>query len=76
MTHVKVDAGISARAEVLERLGFAGVDALHLACAEAGADVFLTVDDKILRRAPKRGAGNPLVVLNPVDFVRGEGFSE
>jgi predicted nucleic acid-binding protein len=75
-THVKVDAGINERAEALERMGFTGIDALHLACAEAGADVFLTVDSGILKRAPKRGAGNPLIVLNPVDYVQGEDFSE
>jgi len=46
-THVRVDAGISRRAEALERLGVTGFDALHLACAEAGADVFLTVDETV-----------------------------
>ena len=38
----------------LESLGFKEQDALHLACAESGeADVFLTTDDKLLKRAQR-----------------------
>ncbi len=41
-----------ARGRELEKLGFKQLDALHLACAERGnADVFLTTDDRLLRRA-------------------------
>jgi predicted nucleic acid-binding protein len=40
------------RAEFLQRLGFDPFDALHLACAEQGqAEVFLTTDDNLIRRA-------------------------
>jgi predicted nucleic acid-binding protein len=50
----------AARAKSLEQLVFGEFDALHLACAErATADVFLTTDDSLLRRArvdnPYRG---------------------
>jgi len=39
------------RAQQLEDWGFSAYDALHLACAESGkADVFLTTDDKLLRK--------------------------
>lgn len=38
------------RAHELQKLGFVGFDAVHLACAEIGkADVFLTTDDRLLR---------------------------
>jgi len=40
------------RAAFLQKLGFDPFDALHLACAEQGqADVFLTTDDDLIRRA-------------------------
>jgi predicted nucleic acid-binding protein len=40
------------RAAFLQKLGFGAFDALHLASAEQGqADVFLTTDDNLLRRA-------------------------
>ena len=42
-----------------------GVDALHLACAEAiGADFFITCDDKLMRRY-----SGGLNVKNPVEFA-------
>ena len=43
-----------ARSEVLETLGFKYYDALHIACAESGeADILLTTDDRMLRRAER-----------------------
>ena len=43
--YVRCDAKVAARALELERLGFTGIDALHIACAEAGgATVLLTTD--------------------------------
>ena len=40
------------RGAQLEALGFKKLDALHIACAESGeVDIFLTTDDKLLRRA-------------------------
>jgi predicted nucleic acid-binding protein len=42
------------RAEKLMELSFKFHDALHLAFAEVGdADVFLTTDDRLLRKAKK-----------------------
>jgi len=55
------------RAQELERLGFKALDALHVACAEAGgADVLLTVDDRMLAKA--QGLKNKLRVRveNPI----------
>jgi len=49
---VEVDRKITQRAKALEALGFKGVDALHLACAEAeGVDYFCSCDDKLFKRA-------------------------
>jgi predicted nucleic acid-binding protein len=58
------------RARELESLGFGSYDALHLACAEdIGADVFITTDDRLLRRA-RRGIGNLSVrAMNPLEFL-------
>lgn len=44
----------------------------HLACAETAADTFLTVDDKVIKRATDRAGELDLKVLNPIDFVRTE----
>ena len=59
-----------ARAEALEVLGFGGYDALHLACAEAGnSDVFLTTDDKLLKRARRYADQLTPSVANPVAWL-------
>jgi predicted nucleic acid-binding protein len=57
----------AARAKRIEEVGFSPFDALHLASAElGGADVFLTTDDDLLRRA-RRSVGLLRVrVENPV----------
>ncbi len=59
------------RAGAVESKGFSGQDALHLACAEqAEADVFLTTDDRLLRRAVRRRRDLSVRVANPVDWIR------
>ncbi len=55
---------IRARARVLESGGLKPLDALHVACAETAAGLFLTCDDRLV----KRYAGK-IAVLNPLDFV-------
>ena len=46
-------------------------DAVHLACASyIGADVFLTCDDRLIRRAKRLKLET--VVMNPVDYIRQE----
>ena len=48
---------LQARTEELMSNGFHGFDALHLACAEAaGADVFVTCDDRLLATAKRCAA--------------------
>jgi predicted nucleic acid-binding protein len=59
------------RAQQLEALGFRSFDALHLACAESGgADVFLTTDDKLLRRATRLPGQLNVQVENPLTWLK------
>ena len=54
--HMRVPASdaVADRARALERLGLRGLDALHVACAEAGAaDLLVTTDDRMIRRAAR-----------------------
>ena len=51
---VKVDDRIHLRAKKLQRMRFKALDALHIACAEAGkADVMLTTDEDLIKRASR-----------------------
>lgn len=71
---VKIDKTISSRAKELEEQGIQAFDALHLACAEDGADVFLTVDDNLLKQA--LGIEDLKVsVNNPVVWLMKEGIA-
>ena len=57
------------RAAFLRKLGFGAFDALHLASAEQGqADVFLTTDDGLLRRAARYSDELRIRVQNPVSW--------
>jgi hypothetical protein len=59
-----------ARAKWLVRLGFSGMDALHLASAESKAvDIFLTTDDKLLKRAVKLAGQLQITVENPLSWI-------
>lgn len=59
------------RAAFLQTLGFGTFDALHLASAEQGqADVFLTTDDALLRRAGRYRNELRMRVQNPVSWYR------
>lgn len=68
---VQVNSVIAARAKEFERFGVQSFDALHLACAENNADIFLTVDDKFIKKAAginsaKIRVCSPLVWLSEV----------
>jgi hypothetical protein len=48
----QASGAVAARARALERVGFRGLDALHIASAEGGgADLLITTDDRMIRRA-------------------------
>jgi predicted nucleic acid-binding protein len=66
LTDILLDA-----AEALRMLGFDLADAVHLAAARsAGVDVFLTVDDRLLRRTARRQSAVGIRVINPVVFLQ------
>jgi len=67
---VRLDDGIVARARKLQGTGLSEFDALHIACAEsAQVDIFLTTDDRLLRRANRLKRELAVRVLNPVSFL-------
>jgi predicted nucleic acid-binding protein len=66
---VELDAGAEARAVELTELGFSSVDALHLAAAEAAEALFLTTDDRLLRRALRTPDAMAIRVANPSTWV-------
>ena len=59
------------RAQQFETWGISAFDALHLACAESsGADIFLTTDDGLLRKAVAYAEQLPFRVDNPLTWLR------
>lgn len=67
---VEVEEADILRGEELEALGFGDFDALHLACAErGGAEIFLTTDDRLLRRARQQRSKLRIQVANPVSWI-------
>ena len=65
---IKIDDKIEGRAKYFENLGVQAFDALHLACAEGNADVFLTVDNKLLKRI-KKIKDLKIKVRNPLEWL-------
>jgi predicted nucleic acid-binding protein len=58
------------RAKELQKLGFQGYDALHVACAEsAKADVLLTTDDRLLKLAKRFSKKLHVSVVNPLVWL-------
>jgi len=69
-SHVTLSRAVAQRARLLEDMGFAAYDALHVASAEAGAaDVLLTTDDGMIRLAGKLRQELKVRVINPVTWV-------
>ncbi len=59
------------RAQQFEAWGLSAFDALHLACAESGgADVFLTTDDKLLRKSAVYAKQLRVRVENPLLWLK------
>ena len=71
---VEVDSVVSQRGWELGKKGYGFHDALHIATAEAAsADVLLSTDDRLIKRAA-RGLGNPgIPVRNPVSWKKEQG---
>lgn len=59
------------RVRQLEAMGFKPFDAAHLAVAENGqADIFLTTDDRLVRRANSLAKRLQVRVLNPLNWIQ------
>lgn len=70
LTYIDVDEDTEKRAGKLEGLGFKSFDALHIACAEKGkADVLLTTDDDLLRKASDKKGALQVRLENPVRWL-------
>ena len=53
-------------------MGFKSYDALHLACAQdAGVDIFLSTDDKLIKKAIKKKDILKIKVNNPLNWLQG-----
>jgi len=62
------------RARELVGLGFKAADAVHLAAVEARrAAVFLTCDDRLLRRARRFCRQLQVTVANPLEWIKEAG---
>jgi len=67
---VVVSGAVTERAKSLERTGLRGLDALHVASAEAGeADLLVTTDDRMLRRSRRAGLALAVRIVTPVEAV-------
>ncbi len=66
-----LDKEIITKANYLESSGIKAFDALHIASAEKSADIFLTVDNKLLKKA-KMIKDLKIEINNPVSWVEKE----
>ncbi|MBI1816110.1 MAG: PIN domain-containing protein [Deltaproteobacteria bacterium] len=63
---VKLSPPVTRRARTLERFGLRGLDALHVAAAEAGrAGLLVTTDDRMIRRCLRAGTQLAIRVVLP-----------
>lgn len=67
---VPASGAVADRARALERLGLRGLDALHVASAEAGgADLLITTDDRMIRRAARAVRDLRVRLVTPPEAV-------
>lgn len=60
---------IARRAIELTNFNIKNFDALHIACAEGNADVFLTTDNRLLSRALSYKNNLNTIVANPIIWL-------
>ena len=66
----RLDSALRQRAGELVKLGLKPFDASHIASAEAiAADVFLTTDDRLIRKATRHQTSLNVLVSNPVTWL-------
>jgi predicted nucleic acid-binding protein len=74
---VELDNKVVERTQQITLYGFSTLDAAHIACAEAAqAEVFLTTDDKLLRRAQHNASRLYVDVTNPMVWLSEVGKNE
>lgn len=66
---IRLTEAVKQRAQAIEKAGIEPIDALHIACAESGADFFVTCDDGIIKKVRKNSAMFNIEVYNPLEFV-------
>jgi len=68
---LQLDQNIYTFSEKLKQTGFKSYDALHLACANTAAvDVFLSTDDKLIKKAHKNKNMLNMPVDNPLHWLQ------
>jgi predicted nucleic acid-binding protein len=68
--NIVIDDEIIGRAKDLSKMGFKSFDAFHIACAEGGqADVLLTTDDDLLKKAALQRKPLKVKIENPVKWL-------
>jgi predicted nucleic acid-binding protein len=68
---IELTATVFDRAKELLKYGFGAADAVHLAAAEhAGADVMLSCDDRLIKRAGRIADELKVRVVNPADWLK------
>lgn len=73
---IPLDETVVQRGQALQSFGIQLLDSLHVASAEYGqVDVFLTVDDRLLRQLG-RAATVSVTVDNPVSWLMGQPMEE
>jgi predicted nucleic acid-binding protein len=61
---------VSSRASALEEAGLRGLDALHVASAEAtGAELLVTTDHRMIRRVDRAGLGLRVRLVTPPEAL-------
>ena len=70
--YIEFNQKILDRAKEIQKLGIKSYDALHVACAEeAESDIFLTTDDKLLKKLKRNKLKIKVKVDNPLNWIIG-----
>lgn len=70
ITKVNVTQKVESRVRELIQLQFKTYDALHIACAEEGdANIFLTTDDRLMRKAEMHSSMLKVKLKNPIFWL-------
>ena len=69
-TRVPASEAVVRRARAIERVGLRGLDALHVASAEAGgAELLVTTDDRMIRRAARADLPLRVRLVTPLEAM-------